>query len=377
MQNRAVSKKLSDNEARKVMLGAKLKPLEPYKSSGLPWKCRCIKCNSICKPTLGNVKQGRGGCFECGKKKRAASRRLKENITVQIMLQKGLKPLEPYKEAKAKWKCECLNCHRISFPTYWNTRNSRSNKKGCAICVGSEVDPKEVKAKMLSAGLKTYGAYPGKDKAWKCKCLTCGEIVFPNWNNIRNGAGGCGKCRYIKSGKSNRTPEKNAIEKMVKAGLQPLEPYVNQFNPWKSKCLNCLNLTYPMLANINKGQGGCSFCRETGLNYDEPAYIYLIFHEEFQSIKIGVSNQDSRPNRLKAHQKQGWSVFKTKKYPTGQRAELVETKVLRWLRVERGLGKHLAPQNMPQGGHTETVDAIEIDLSTIWAKVEKFSRVKP
>jgi hypothetical protein len=30
---------------------------------------------------------------------------------------------------------------------------------------------------------------------------------------------------------------------------------------------------------------------------------------------------------------------------------------------------------MPQGGHTETVNASEIDLPTIWAKVEQLSRV--
>jgi len=29
---------------------------------------------------------------------------------------------------------------------------------------------------------------------------------------------------------------------------------------------------------------------------------------------------------------------------------------------------------MPQGGWTETVDAAEIDLPTIWAKVEQLSK---
>jgi hypothetical protein len=30
---------------------------------------------------------------------------------------------------------------------------------------------------------------------------------------------------------------------------------------------------------------------------------------------------------------------------------------------------------MPKGGHTETVDASEIDLVTIWAKVKELSKV--
>ena len=131
-----------------------------------------------------------------------------------------------------------------------------------------------------------------------------------------------------------------------------------------------------MLANISKGQGGCSYCRETGLNYQEPAYLYLIFHEEHQSIKIGVSNKDSKPNRLKAHKKFGWTVYKVRNYPNGQKAELVETKVLRWLRKDLGLGRHLTPGHMPQGGHSETVDALEVDLPTIWAKVVQMSKVK-
>jgi hypothetical protein len=255
-------------------------------------------------------------------------------------------------------------------------RNSSTKKKGCAICLGLAVDATEVKQKMLLAGLKTFGSYPGKDNPWKCKCLTCGNIVYPSWNNIRNGVGGCGKCRYIKSGKSNRTPEKNAIATMARAGLLPLEPYVNQFNPWKSQCLKCMNLTYPMYANIRKGQGGCSFCRETGLNYKDPAYIYLIFHQDFQSIKVGVSNNDSRPNRLKAHQKNGWAVYKVKNFSSGQQAEFIETQVLRWIRKERGLGKHLSSRLMPQGGHSETIDSNEIDLATIWAKVLKLSNSK-
>ena len=371
-----MGKKLKDKDAQEVMLSANLKPLEPYTSSGVPWKCRCLSCKSICNPTLGNIQQGRGGCVKCGQRKRATNRLLKDDVTIAAMIKRGLKPLEPYIAARAKWKCECLTCHRIVFPSYWNMRNSGSKKRGCAICVGHKVDPKEVNEKMLKAGLKTYGPYPGKDKRWKCKCLTCGDIVFPSWNNIRNGAGGCGKCRYVKSGKSNRTPEKDAIARMLKAGLQPLEPYVNQFNPWKSKCLECKMITFPMLANIKKGQGGCTNCSETGLNYYEPAYLYLIFHEEYQSIKIGVSNNDSRPNRLRAHQKQGWITFKLKNFKTGESAELVETKALRWLRKEKGLGRHLTPGHMPQGGHSETVDASEIDLPTIWAKVEELSRVK-
>ena len=61
---------------------------------------------------------------------------------------------------------------------------------------------------------------------------------------------------------------------------------------------------------------------------------------------------------------------------TAKRAYDVEQKLLYWLRVEVNLEVYLSDHQMPQGGWTETVDASVIDLSTIWAKVEKLSRVR-
>ena len=41
-----------------------------------------------------------------------------------------------------------------------------------------------------------------------------------------------------------------------------------------------------------------------------------------------------------------------------------------------GLSIYLSEFEMPQGGYSETVDASEIDLPTIWAKVVQLSKVK-
>jgi hypothetical protein len=76
------------------------------------------------------------------------------------------------------------------------------------------------------------------------------------------------------------------------------------------------------------------------------------------------------------HQKQGWEIFKTKNFNTVKEASDIETSILKWLRTEVGLPFYLSAKLMPQGGHTETVDASEIDLTNIWAMVEKLSKVK-
>jgi hypothetical protein len=369
-----MTRKLSDNQARKIMLEAKLKPLEPYKSAWVNWKCKCLSCGEICHPKYGNIKNRGGGCPSCSKIKRGLSRRISNSVAESYMLKAGFKPLAPYKTAHSEWKCRCLVCKRIISTTYWTVKTSNSTKKGCATCKGVKVDLKIVLEKMKAAKLKPLEPYQTNSYLWRCKHLDCGRIVYVPYKEIQAGQGGCGICRYKKAGDKLRIPQSIAKRKMLDAGLKTLELYINKDTPWKSRCLTCKNITYPTYGNVvMRGQGGCSFCRETGLNYRDPAYIYLIFHKHLDSIKIGVSNVDSRPNRLKSHQKEGWSVYKTKNYKTGFNAEKVETGILRWLRKDLLLGHHLTSDFMPQGGHSETVDASEIDLPTIWAKVEELS----
>jgi hypothetical protein len=76
------------------------------------------------------------------------------------------------------------------------------------------------------------------------------------------------------------------------------------------------------------------------------------------------------------HEKRGWTLYKKLNYETVKEASDVETKILNWLRMEVGLPLYLSHKDMPQGGHTETIDASEIDLANIWSKVEEFSKSK-
>ncbi len=54
---------MDDKSANKIMLEAKLKPLEPYKNARTPWKSRCLKCKNIVTPMLSNVQKERGCQF--------------------------------------------------------------------------------------------------------------------------------------------------------------------------------------------------------------------------------------------------------------------------------------------------------------------------
>lgn len=99
-------------------------------------------------------------------------------------------------------------------------------------------------------------------------------------------------------------------------------------------------------------------------------------HHEFGAHKIGVGNHKTRNNRITEHKKTGWVLIQSMDFSTGDLAFQVEQETLVWLRQVKKLGIFLSKAEMPQGGETETVDASEIDLPTIWEKVEELSKIK-
>ncbi len=58
----------------------------------------------------------------------------------------------------------------------------------------------------------------------------------------------------------NAIHEKDAIAVMKKAGLKPLEPYPGNSKPWKSQCLKCKSTVSPRYKSVSRGQGGCFAC---------------------------------------------------------------------------------------------------------------------
>jgi hypothetical protein len=99
-----MAKRLSAEVAEQILLKAGLIPLEPFKNVNTKWKCRCLTCGKINKTYLYNIRQGKGGCVPCGRKKAGIKHKTPEEVAVAIMLKAGLKPLEPYKNNATRWR---------------------------------------------------------------------------------------------------------------------------------------------------------------------------------------------------------------------------------------------------------------------------------
>jgi hypothetical protein len=419
-----VPKKIDPKKAEQVMISGGWQPLEPYKSALSPWKSKCIKCGHVGTPQFSNVQRG-SGCTVCKNLEKEKPTKISDEKAEEIMKQAGMKPLEPYVNSKTPWKSKCMVCKKVTSPALGNVIQGHN---ACAYCTGHKVDPKDAIQVMKKANLEPLEAFTSVKKAWKSKCLKCGEVVQPSYASIKRGQGGCllcgreatasshrythemtyqimidanleplelykasdtpWKCRCmvcqkivypmysnINSGNSGclycagaKVDEEDAIALMRKFGLEPLEPYIDSKKKWKSRHLKCGNIVYPLYNTIQNRGGGCSTCAEYGLTYNAPAYLYIMQHVEYQSIKVGISNIDATPNRVRSHEIEGWKLYKSFNFDTGQTAEDVENGVLTWLRQEKGLGVHLSKEMMRQGGYSETVDANEISV----LEIEKF-----
>ena len=417
-------KKIDPEEAERIMLKGGWEPLEPYRSALSPWKSKCIKCGLVGTPQFSNVQRG-SGCTVCKNSEKVSPRKISDTMAEEIMTQAGMKPLEPYKNTKAPWKCKCMTCKKITSPALGNVIQGH---KACAYCTGHKVDSVDAVKVMKKAKLRPLEPYRDANSPWKCECLKCGQITTPAYAWIKGGQGGCRPCGMKEGGKKNLLSEKIAKEVMKKAGLKPLEKYLKSDQPWKCMCLVCKKVVYPSYANVNAGNsgciycmggkvdeedaiklmrkngfeplepyvdnkkkwkslhikcgnivyplyntiqnrgGGCSTCADYGLTYNAPAYFYIMQHDEYQSIKIGISNNEATPNRVRSHEIEGWKLFKIFNFDTGQIAFDIENRILKWIRTEKQLGIHLNKEMMKQGGYSETIDANEISV----LEIEKF-----
>lgn len=411
--------------AAQAMAAAGLEPLEPYRGANTPWRCRCSKCDSEVTPTYANVRRGHAGCVRCRHKETAgASTRLTNEAATALMLERGLEPLEPYRNSADQWRCRCLKCGTEVAPRYSNIkqgsggcqpckgiaqsarqrgpeaeaiavmcaagveplepfRSSRvpwlgqcvvcenrvsptlssvkGGQGGCKWCAKKAIDPVAAEAFMRAAGLLPLVDYPGWHSPWLCRCR-CGRAVTPRYGSIKRGQGGCHWC-----GKS--VDPAVAIGHMLSAGLEPLAPYRGADAPWPCRCRDCNNVVTPRYKSIREGQG-CRFCANYGFRPGDAAFVYLITHATLGAVKVGIGNVDG--NRLGQHSKQGWQTVAVVPVP-GERAIAIEKTILDWWRVGLGLPPYLSEQEMPQAGWTETVDLDAVDVPTVIHRIQSLA----
>jgi hypothetical protein len=334
--------------------------LEPYPGAGRQWRCLCLRCGAEVAPRYGNIQQGWGGCPACRRAASSARQRGPEAEAIEALRAAGLEPLEPYQGVMMPWQSQCRTCGNQVAPLL---NNIKKGQRGCKWCSGRVIDPAEAAEVMRAAGLEPLTAYPGAHAPWPCRCQRCHEAVTPRYRAVQAGS----DCRYCNDTAIN--PEA-AVSLMRKAGLEPLEQYPGSLRPWTCRCNKCGRTVQPCYSTIQRGSGGCRWCRNSGFKSAENAIVHLITHPGHSAAKIGIT--DAGGSRLKKHSQQGWQILATVQVP-GELALSIEKEILDWWRGELALPVHLGKPEMPHGGWTETVDSTE----PVWLQRSSGSRVAP
>jgi len=193
------------------------------------------------------------------------SKKIPGDAAKAVMLKAGLLPLEPYKNANSDWLCRCLTCEKEVISRYNRVQQGSS----CPLCAAKKaglkirLDEETAIMRLREFDLEPLEPYVKSDLKWKCRCLLCGEIVFPKLKNLQRGDGGCFKCGMKKAGLANRLSEEEALKIIENAGFIALEPYVNALAKWKLRHKICNAIVYPKLNSITISAGktlGCAVC---------------------------------------------------------------------------------------------------------------------
>lgn len=341
--------------AIKVMRKANLDPLLPYPGTKTAWKCKCMKCGHIVHAYYSDVLHRGAKCGYCQNKV------VDVKEAVRVMNAAGFIPQVPYPGSSEGWHCKCKVCKHDLYPAYTSVKWGNT---GCKYCKKLLVIPSEAVAVMRKRNLEPLVAYPGAKSAWKCRCTKCRRIVSPQYSAIaRGGQDGCKYC-------SRKAVDPITAKKfMVSKGLIPLEPYSRSDGPWKCRCKRCKNVVTPKYIAGFRGQGGCKFCATSGIDYQAPAFIYLMTHRKYGAHKIGIGTDKTVDNRIRAHERAGWESYRSVPVFSAIKAEEIEFAVLTWIRKDLGLPPYLSKKEMARGGYTETIEAAEIELPTIWRQI--------
>ena len=335
-----------------------LEPQEKFKGPHHPWKSIHKKCGRKVSPRWANIQQGASGCSYCSGKK------VDINEAKALLKKLDLKPLEPFKKSHTSWKCIHLICGRKVSPTYSALRNGQGP---CVYCGKNMISIDDAFALLKKNNFKPLEKFPGGSSLWHCLHIPCNNKNYIQINYLKRGGKGCPTCAGL-----SPISNSSALKLFKSRGFTPLVEFKNAKTPWKSKHNVCGKIVSPTYGSL-KGGGGCKYCQIGGINLLAPGYLYLITNELLNSHKIGIGGSFSSQDRLDLHLRQGWKIYKKIDYETAEQAYEIEQAILTWLRIDLDLPQYLTREDMPQRGHTETVDASEIDLPIILAKIQELS----
>jgi len=118
---------------------------------------------------------------------------------------------------------------------------------------------------MRDRGLDPREPYPGARSPWHCVHLECGHDVYPRFDHVRAGGGGCIHCRSTRIWETRHGDAEEAIAVMRSHGFEPETPFPGTSRGWQAQCTSCGRVSSPQLRTIERGSG-CRYCAGKAVN---------------------------------------------------------------------------------------------------------------
>ncbi|MFC9325116.1 hypothetical protein [Kitasatospora sp. NPDC057015] len=130
----------------------------------------------------------------------------------------------------------------------------------------SKIDPIARAQQMRDRGTEPQIPYPGADKPWPGVCHARGHVTLSSYSSVvTKGQGPCKTCAQInnsrKAAEKRRVEPEVAVANILRANVEPLEPFSGTQSTWRCRCNDCgreIDVWYSSV--VYAGNGACSHC---------------------------------------------------------------------------------------------------------------------
>ena len=124
------------------------------------------------------------------------------------------------------------------------------------------------------------------------------------------------------------------------------------------------------VSNRVSRQSGCPGCSLGGFDQSKAGLFYVIENRSLRAMKVGITNPDSKSDRVKGWVDAGWEVLFTYE-SDGLIIQSLELQMKRWIKFDLGLPSYLSKQDVGiMRGASETFSAEAVSKSDVVSKVK-------
>ena len=313
-----------------------------YSKKKLPWRC---SQGHGWEAQVSSRTSGGKGCPYCSSRLLAVGETDLASRFPEVAAEALFDPttVSAFSGARRRWRCSLG--HEWTAPV-----SSRASGHGCPYCSGNQVlpgfndlattHPELAEEALFDASTVSKGS--GKKLRWRCSLGHEWEAV------VSNRAGNDAGCVYCTGRKA--LPGFNDLASLFPAIAQQALFDATQVTsgsgrrlPWR--CSEGHEWKASPNARVNGS--GCPSCAKFGFNPGQPAWLYLLHHEAWDMLQIGITNDIHR--RLREHGKNGWVTLDARGPMDGVLVQQLERDALRFL--AKGRMVKLSPSTPSRGAH--------------------------